>query len=170
MTGKSADLELLNKENLVVEKYLHEGKTFEAIAQDLGYANASGAQKAYKRAIKRVEHPDREDYFKAHIERYNAIIDTFAESALQGNLKAVDPLITAMREQADLLGLKAPIKIEQEVNYNGLGSLNEEVFRIARVIEFIEGTAADITTLPELQNQSEPDSVESPSPEGTVSS
>lgn len=169
MTGKSTEIELLEKENLIVQKYLHEGKTFEVIAQELGYANASGAQKAYKRAIKRIEHPDREDYFKAHVERLDALIHTYAEPAIQGNLRAFDALITAMRNQADLLGLKAPVKIEQEVNYNGLGSLDAEVIRIARVIEYIEGNTADITTLPELQSQSEQDSVATPSAEGTVS-
>lgn len=168
MTGKVAEIELFEKENLVVQKYLHEGKTFEAIAHELGYANASGAQKAYKRAIKRIEHPDREDYLKAHVERLDALIDTYAEPAVQGNLKAFDALITAMRTQADLLGLKAPVKIEQEVTHNGLGSLDAEVIRIARVIEYIEGNTADITTIPELQSEGEPDHLESPSAQGTT--
>jgi hypothetical protein len=168
MSGKVMDIELFEKENAVVYKHLKEGKTFVEIAQELGYANASGAQKAFKRAVKRIEHPDREDYLKAHVERLDALIDTYALPAIQGNLKAFDALITAMRNQADLLGLKAPVKIEQEVNHNGLGSLDAEVIRIARVIEYIEGNTADITTIPELQSQSKPDHLESPSESGTV--
>ena len=59
MAGKkNTDVELLNKENLIVYMRHKEGKTLETIARELGYANASGVQKAYKRAVKRIEHPD----------------------------------------------------------------------------------------------------------------
>lgn len=156
MTGKKdAELELLNKENLVVYMRHKEGKTLETIARELGYANASGVQKAYKRAVKRIEHPDRDDYFQAHIERLDALIETYTLPATNGNLRSADYLLRVMNQQADLLGLKAPVQIQQEVNHNGPRSLDEEVTELARIIDYIEGVAADITTLPAQQDTSE---------------
>ena len=162
MTGKDgAEIELLNKENLVVYMRHKEGKTLETIARELGYANASGVQKAYKRAIKRIEHPDRDDYFQAHIERLDALIETYTLPAANGNLRSADFLLRVMNQQADLLGLKAPVQIQQEVNHNGPRSLDDEVTELARVIEYIEGVAADITTLPTKQSEGKPPQVAS---------
>ena len=169
MAGNNgADIELLNKENLVVYMRHKEGKTLETIARELGYANASGVQKAYKRAIKRIEHPDREDYFQAHIERLDALIETYTLPAANGNLRSADFLLRVMNQQADLLGLKAPVQIQQEVNHNGPRSLDEEVTDLARIIDYIEGVAANIHTIPAEQNQSEPIEVDAISAQGTI--
>lgn len=169
MAGKnSADIELLNKENRVVYLRHVEGKTLETIAQELGYANASGVQKAYKRAIKRIEHPDREDYLKAHIDRLDALIETFTLPAINGNAKAVDILLDTMRQQADLLGLKSPIRIEQEVIHHGSRSLDDEVTELARVIDYIEGVAANITSLPGGEKEGKPIEVAPISAQGTT--
>ena len=150
MAGKkNTDVELLNRENLIVYMRHKEGKTLETIARELGYANASGVQKAYKRAVKRIEHPDRDDYFQAHIERLDALIETYTLPAANGNLRSADFLLRVMNQQADLLGLKAPVQIQQEVTHsNGPRSLDEEVTELARIIDYIEGVAADITTIP----------------------
>ena len=153
MAGKkNTDVELLNRENLIVYMRHKEGKTLETIARELGYANASGVQKAYKRAVKRIEHPDRDDYFQAHIERLDALIETYTLPAANGNLRSADFLLRVMNQQADLLGLKAPVQIQQEVTHsNGPRSLDEEVTELARIIDYIEGVAADITTIPTKQ-------------------
>lgn len=157
MAGKkNTDVELLNKENLIVYMRHKEGKTLETIARELGYANASGVQKAYKRAVKRIEHPDSEDYFQAHIERLDALIETYTLPATNGNLKSADFLLRVMNQQADLLGLKAPVQIQQEVKQHGTRSIDEEVIQLARVIDYIEGIASDITTLPRKQEESKP--------------
>ena len=169
MAGKkSNEIELLNKENLIVYMRHKEGKTLETIAKELGYANASGVQKAYKRARARIEHPDAEDYFQAHIERLDALIETFTLPAVNGNMKSAEFLLRVMNQQADLLGLKAPVQIQQEVNHGGPRTLDEEVTELARVIEYIEGVAYDITTLPTKQNQSKPIEMAPTSAQGTT--
>ena len=162
MAGKkNTEVELLNKENLIVYMRHKEGKTLETIARELGYANASGVQKAYKRAVKRIEHPDREDYFQAHVERLDALIETYTLPATNGNMKSADFLLRVMNQQADLLGLKAPLQIQQEVKHHGSRSLDEEVTELARVIDYIEGVALNITTLPAEQGESKPPQVAS---------
>lgn len=169
MAGKkNTDVELLNKENLILYMRHKEGKTLETIAKELGYANASGVQKAYKRARARVEHPDAEDYFQAHIERLDALIETFTLPAINGNMKSAEYLLRVMNQQADLLGLKAPVQIQQEVRNNGPRSIDEEVTELARVIEYIEGVAANITTIPAKQSQSKPIEVAPTSAQRTI--
>lgn len=168
MSGNSTDIELLQKENLAVELYLKHGLNFEEIAAQLGYANKSGAQKAYKRGLARVQFPNKEHYFHEHISRLDALIEVFTQPSVQGNIKAVDVLLRVMEQQADLLGLKAPIQIKQEVNHNGPRTLDEEVTDLARIIEYIEGVAADITTLPPVTDQSEPLEVDATSAQGTT--
>ena len=170
MAGKkNTDVELLNRENLIVYMRHKEGKTLETIARELGYANASGVQKAYKRAVKRIEHPDREDYFQAHIERLDALIETYTLPAANGNLRSADFLLRVMNQQADLLGLKAPTQIQQEViNTNGPRSLDDEVTELARIIDYIEGVAANITTIPAKQDKGEPIEVDATSAQRTI--
>jgi transposase-like protein len=167
MSGKK-DLELLNKENLIVQMRHKEGKTLETIARELGYANASGVQKAYKRAMTRIEHPDAEEYFQAQVERLDALIETYTLPATNGNLRSAEFLLRVMNQQADLLGLKAPVQIQQEVTHNGPRNLDEEVTELARVIEYIEGVAADITTLPAKQNKGKQAEVDATGAEGTI--
>lgn len=167
MSGKK-DLDLINKENLIVQMRHKEGKTLETIARELGYANASGVQKAYKRAMSRIEYPEADEYFQAQVERLDALIETYTLPATNGNLRSAEFLLRVMNQQADLLGLKAPVQIQQEVTHNGIRSIDEEVTELARVIEYIEGVAADITTLPPEQTQSKQTKVVATSPKRTT--
>ena len=149
MAGKNNDVELLNKENLIVYMRHKEGKTLETIAKELGYANPSGVQKAYKRALRRIEHPDAKDYYQGHIERLDALIETYTLPAVNGNLRVAEYLLRVMRQQADMMGLIAPShSIQEVINHNGPRNINDEVTELARVIEYIEGVAANITTIP----------------------
>lgn len=156
MSGKKTDLDLIAKENLVVYMRRVEGKRFETIAKELGYANASGPQKAYERAIKRIKHPDSKEYFGDHIERLDALIETYTQPAINGNLRSAEYLLRVMQQQADMMGLNAPTYAIQEViTHNGPRSLNDEVTELARVIDYIEGVAAEITTIPGKSQEGE---------------
>ena len=172
MAGKkNTDVELLNRENLIVYMRHKEGKTLETIARELGYANASGVQKAYKRGLARLEHPDIEDYFQQHIELLDALIETYTQPATNGNLRSADYLLRVMNQQAELLGLKAPVQIRQEVTHNnGPRSLDEEVTELARIIDYIEGVAADITTIPAEPIESKQVEMDSTSAQRTITS
>lgn len=171
MAGKNTDIELLNKENLIVYKRHAEGKTLEVIAEELGYANASGVQKAYKRALKRIEHPDRAEYMQAQVDRYDKLIETYTLPAIQGNLKHAYFLLEVMSKQAKLLGLEAPTVIQQEViNSNGPRSLDDEVTELARVIDYIEGIAANITSIPTKQIKGKQIEMDATGAQGTITS
>lgn len=150
----------LKRENRALELRHQHGMTFAAIAQELGYATTAGAHQAYRRALKRVEIAEPEEYLKADLERLDEMTQVYWQSALQGNLRSADMVLRIMQKRADFLGLDAPKKVQAEVvNYDGHGSLDAEVTNLARIIDYIEGVAADITTLPEQQDTSEQDNL-----------
>jgi hypothetical protein len=150
----------LKRENRAVELRHDHGLTFASIARELGYETIAGAQKAYKRGLKRIEHPDAEEYLQADLDRLDNMTEVFWQSAVQGNLRSADMVLRIMQKRADFLGLDAPKKVQAEVvNYDGTGSIDAEVIQLARIIDYIEGVAADITTLPEQQDTSEPNNL-----------
>jgi hypothetical protein len=160
----------MKRENRALELRHQHGMTFENIARELGYMHPAAAQKAYKRALKRVEVLDADDYFKADLERLDAMTETYWLPAVQGNMKAADMILRIMQKRAEYLGLDAPKKVQAEVmNYDGVRSLDAEVIQLARVIDYIEGATNNITTLPDGESEGEPDRVESPSPQGATS-
>jgi hypothetical protein len=167
MSGKK-DLDLVNKEALIVQMRHKEGKTLETIARELGYANASGVQKAYKRAMARQAPTETAEYFQAHVDRLDALIETYTLPATNGNMKCAEFLLRVMNQQAELLGLKAPVQIQQEVTHNGPRNLDDEVTELARVIELIEGVTYNITTLPPKPDEGKPVEVDATSAQGTT--
>jgi hypothetical protein len=71
--------------------------------------------------------------------------------------------------RAKILGIDAPQKIQAEVvTYDGTGSLDAEVERIARIIDAAERQATDATII-EQHSEGEPLSMEEPpSAQGTT--
>jgi hypothetical protein len=159
----------LKRENHAVELRHQHGMTFSSIAQALGYETIAGAYKAYQRALKRIEHPAAEEYLKADLDRLDTMTEVYWQSAVTGNLRSAEMVLRIMQKRADFLGLDAPKKVQAEVmNYDGHGSLDAEVTQIARIIDYIEGISADITTIPELEDKSESDNLATLSEERTV--
>jgi hypothetical protein len=147
----------LKRENRALELRHQHAMTFAAIAQELGYATTAGAHAAYRRALKRVQVADAEEYLKADLDRLDEMTQIYWQSAVQGNLRSADMVLRIMQKRADFLGLDAPKRVQAEVmNYDGHGSLDAEVIQIARIIDYIEGITSDITTLPEQHDTSEP--------------
>lgn len=170
MAVNKMEVVVLQKENEAFDLRINHGLTFDRIAERLGYASRAGAKKAFERALERLKNPDKENIVQTELERLDRMTETYWEAAIQGNPRAAELVLQIMDKRLNYLKHGQPVKIEAEViNHDGLRNLDAEVIRIARVIEFIEGTAADITTLPDQQSESEPNSLEPPSPEGTVS-
>jgi hypothetical protein len=146
----------VRRENRALELRHQHGMTFASIARELGYETIAGAHKAYQRALKRVEHPAAEEYLQADLDRLDTMTEVYWQSALSGNLRSADMVLRIMQKRADFLGLDAPKKVQAEVvNYEGNGSLDAEVIQLARVIDYIEGITADITTIAEQHDKGE---------------
>lgn len=171
ITDNADDIALLEKENKAFELRYKMAYTFARIANELGYTDASGARKAVQRALKRVEKPEAEEYFYEHIDRLDTLVESYWDSAVNGNPRGADLVLRIMNQQAGLLGLDAPKKIQQEVvTYDGR-SHNAEVIRLARIIEFVEQLGTnEPQAITNINNASVPNDLEQDSAEGTATS
>jgi hypothetical protein len=172
---KTPEPEQLDRELAVVE-LRREGKTWQQIADVVNYATAMGAWKAYQRACQRTLQEPTDEARRIELDRLDALQRTYWEPAVEGNLRAADFVLRVIDRRARILGIDAPQKIQAEVvNYDGTGSIDAEVDRIARIIEAAEYAERERsernnnTTIIEQPHQSITVLVEDePSAEGTT--
>jgi hypothetical protein len=171
---KTPEPEQLDRELAVVE-LRREGKTWQQIADAVSYATAMGAWKAYQRACQRTLQEPTDEARRIELDRLDALQRTYWEPAVEGNLRAADFVLRVIDRRARILGIDAPQKIQAEVvNYDGIGSIDAEVDRIARIIEAAElaereRTESNTVTVTEQQDQGITVFVEDePSAEGTT--
>lgn len=171
---KTPEPEQLDRELAVVE-LRREGKTWQQIADVVNYATAMGAWKAYQRACQRTLQEPTDEARRIELDRLDALQRTYWEPAVEGNLRAADFVLRVIDRRARILGIDAPQKIQAEVvNYDGIGSIDAEVDRIARIIEAAEyaereRSERNNTTIIEQPHQSITVLVEDePSAEGTT--
>ena len=171
---KTPEPEQLDRELAVVE-LRREGKTWQQIAEVVNYATAMGAWKAYQRACQRTLQEPTDEARRIELDRLDALQRTYWEPAVEGNLRAADFVLRVIDRRARILGIDAPQKIQAEVvNYEGVGSIDAEVDRIARIIEAAElaereRAERDTITVTEQQDQGITVFVEDePSAEGTT--
>ena len=149
------------------------GLTWQRIAEEVGYADHSGAYMAYKRAMKRVLQQPAEELRNAELDRLDRLQLAIWQKAMRGETNAIGTVLRIMERRARLLGLDAPQKIQAEVmNYDaGSGSLDAEVERFARIIDAeLIGESQPVGD-PESEgvDSGEPPSLEAPpSEEGTT--
>jgi hypothetical protein len=141
MTGKIVDLDAeriaqAEKEARIIE-LRRTGATWELIAKATGYANASGAHKAYQKALGRIIEPKIEELRATEIDRLDRLQFAIWERAKEGDIKAIDAVLRILDRRVRILGLDAPTKIQAEiVTYDG--SILEE--HTQRVIELVRST------------------------------
>lgn len=123
--------EQVDRENAILE-LRRSGETWSRIAQVTGYANASGAQKAYMRVVNRVQREPVEAIFEMELDRLDRIQRAYWKPAIVDlNTKAADIVLKVMDRRAKLLGLEAPTKSDvRVVNYEGTTNVDAEIERI----------------------------------------
>jgi len=94
---------------------------FDAIAQQVGYANRSGAWKAVvrlveSRAAESVK--DADVIIAMEVERLDAMLMAVWAKAKKGDVAAVDRVLKIQERRAKLLGLDAPTKTASELSGN----------------------------------------------------
>lgn len=144
--GKS-DPAVIEKQKKVLE-LRRGGLTFDLIAERLGYANASGAHKAYQSACRLIVVEDVEAIRNTEIDRLD-----IAQAAIWGDLingqdaqdraRAVLALIKIMERRARLLGLDMPVKSQVEVNIHDRNSIDAEVARLVSLLNSKPQSALD---------------------------
>jgi hypothetical protein len=90
------------------------GKSYEAIAQELGYGGPSSAHNAVKAALRKTLQEPADDLRALEVARMDAMLDGLWPKVLDGNPRAVEVAIKVLERRARLLGLDAPQKINIE--------------------------------------------------------
>lgn len=88
------------------------GLTYERIAQEVGYSDASGARNAVLRAIREAAAPSRDAARDAAVARCDRMLRAWWPRALQGDKDAARVCLDWEARRARLLGLDAPQRVE----------------------------------------------------------
>lgn len=138
---KSVPPEQFDKENKVLE-LRRSGETWERIAVAVGYANASGAQKAYARVVSRVQRESVDEIRDLELDRLDRIQRAFWTPAIvDRDKRAAEVVLKVMDRRAKLLGLEAPTKVQAEVvNYDGNYDYNEDIERIIGLLSTVDSS------------------------------
>lgn len=113
-TTKSPDpdsAEVIERERRVLE-LRRAGVTFDVIAEQLDYADRSGAYRAFKRALARTLQQPAREVRDLEVDRLDKLMVAVWKKALGGDLQAVDRVIRISERRARLLGLDAPQKVQ----------------------------------------------------------
>jgi hypothetical protein len=111
------DVDLTLQERRVMDLRLT-GKNFTDIAKEVGYAGPGSAYKALKRAMAKTLQEPADDLRRIEGERLDRLFEVaFAKATGEGerSLLAIDRCLTIQARRAALLGLDAPIRIEEHV-------------------------------------------------------
>lgn len=148
--------ELVDKEIRVLE-LRRVGLTWSRIAEEVGYADHTGAYAAYKRAIKRTMQQPADELRGQEIDRLDRLQVAIWPSAMKGDTRAILTIIRLMERRAKLLGLDKPIKIEQEITtWVGDDSIDRAVRELAALLTRDDADSTGESTMAELVSESEP--------------
>jgi AraC-like DNA-binding protein len=132
--SKVPDPELVDREIKVLE-LRRAGLTWQRISEETGYADASGAYLAYKRAIKRTMQQPADELREQELDRIDRLQLALWPKAMKGDNASINTIIRLMERRARLLGLDTPIKIQQDVvNWDGNESIDRAVRELAALL------------------------------------
>ena len=133
--GKTPTPEVLDRELAVVE-LRRTGETWDRIARAIGYANAAGAYKAYKRAVVRTLQQPTDELREMELDRIDRLQRAYWKDAIDGNHKSAEFVLKLIGKRAELLGLDAPQRIQAEViTYDGGGDIEGDIERIIKLLD-----------------------------------
>jgi hypothetical protein len=150
MTSKKApEPALLETEARVVE-LRKAGITWEGIAKQTGYANASGAYRAYQRAAERMVRPNLEEHRDIELERLDRLQAGLWQKAISGDTRAVDAVLRVIAARARLLGLDAPtnLNVKAQVETYDRNSIDTAVAELAALLASGQANPVDTSTSP----------------------
>ena len=134
---------VLEKEIKIIE-LRRAGVTWEKIALETGFKNASGAYKMYQRAAERMVRPHLEEYRDIQLDRLERLHMAVWPRAKDGDIRAIDAALRIGDREAKLLGLDAPTKITAEVTVYEGQQLIEHTARIVELIRQSRGAPGNV--------------------------
>jgi len=135
---KAAELEA--KEAKVLE-LRRAGFTFQRIAEEVGYATPSGAQRALERIMTRNIPQAPEEFRWQELDRLDRMQVALWPRAMKGDDRAIGTIIRLMERRARLVGIDAPQRIQAEVvNYDGTRDIDGDIERIVNLIRGVDSS------------------------------
>ena len=132
------------------------GLTWQRIAEEVGYADHTGAYAAYKRAIKRTMQQPADELRTQEVDRLDRLQVAVWPSAMKGDTRAVLTIFRFMERRARLLGLDKPIKIEQEITtWDGDDSIDRAVRELAALLTRDDANSTGESAMAEPISESE---------------
>lgn len=133
---KAAELEA--KEAKVLE-LRRAGFTFQRIAEEVGYATPSGAQRALERIMTRNIPQAPEEFRWQELDRLDRMQVALWPRAMKGDDRAIGTIIRLMERRARLVGIDAPQRIQAEVvNYDGTRDIDGDIERIVNILRGVD--------------------------------
>lgn len=115
------------------------GADFGEIAQALGYADPSGAYRSVEAALRRVPALEAQSYRKLNLRRLNRARLAIQRRVSEGDVSAIDRELAIQREEARLLGLYAPERIDLTLRREQLiQAAREEGMDETEAVTFVE--------------------------------
>lgn len=137
--------EVLEREANVL-KLRRGGLTFDLIAKELGFKNASGAHKAYTNACKRIVQADVEEIRATEIDRLDIAQGAIWSRVMRGEVPAVMALLKIMERRARILGLDAPSKAQVDITHYDADTIDKEVQRLVAILNSEQTRSLDAPT------------------------
>lgn len=145
--------ELVDKEVKVLE-LRRAGLTWSRIAEEVGYADHTGAYAAYKRAIKRTQQQPADELREQELDRIDRLQVALWQQGLKGDIRAISTILRLMERRAKLLGLDKPIRIEQEITtWDGNDSIDRAVRDLAALLTANDATGSGESSMAELVSE-----------------
>lgn len=133
---KAAELEA---KELKVLELRRAGFTFQRIAEEVGYATPSGAQRALERIMTRNVPQAPEEFRWQELDRLDRMQVALWPRAMKGDDRAIGTIVRLMERRARLVGIDAPQRIQAEVvNYDGTRDIDGDIERIVNIIRGVD--------------------------------
>lgn len=130
--------EVLIKERAVLQ-LRREGKLWDEIAREVGYASASGAQRAHVRALDRIVYDDVKATRLQEQDRLDMLMQANWAAAMRGHIDSGVFVLRVMERRAKLLGLDMPTRIETTLTvWDGTGEFDAELREILSQLEQLD--------------------------------
>jgi hypothetical protein len=147
--------ELVDKEIKVLE-LRRVGLTWVRIAEEVGYADHTGAYAAYKRAIKRTMQQPADELRTQELDRIDRLQVAIWPNAMKGDTRAILTIVRLMERRAKLTGLDMPIKIEQDITtWDGGDSIDRAVRDLAALLTSHDATGTSESAMAEHIGETE---------------
>ena len=154
--------ELVDREMKVLE-LRRAGLTWQRIAEEVGYADHTGAYAAYKRAIKRTLQQPADELRQQELDRIDRLQLAAWPNAMKGDVKSILAIAKLMERRAKLTGLDMPIKIQQDVTtWNGDESIDRAVRELAALLTTNDADGGGAGSMAEQTSESESDTAGNP--------